>query len=74
MAINIKIHQSKKEAAWILAARYGDMVEKGEGSFLPGNGATQEGAILLRRAYRHLTGKQMPYPLQYFDDERMRRN
>jgi hypothetical protein len=69
---HIKIHQSKKEAAWILAAKYSQMISGGEGSFLPGNGASQEGALVLRRAYRHLTGKQMPYPLQYFTDKRMR--
>jgi hypothetical protein len=69
---HIKIHQSKKEAAWILAAKYTQMVSGGEGAFTDGR-AYQEGVVTLRRAYRHLTGKQMPYPLQYFTDERMQR-
>lgn len=64
--------QGDKSAAWILAARYTEMVGGGEGGFANGR-ANQEGVVILRRAYRHLTGKQMPYPLEYFTDERMRR-
>jgi hypothetical protein len=60
-----------KHAAWILAAKYTQMVSGGEGGFTDGR-ASQEGVILLRRAYRHLTGRQMPYPLEYFKNDRVK--